>query len=72
MKFSKSVSMMSEGTVPGGHAATPGPRGTKDGAHAPRNALFKMYDPVVWLLAVGSPVITGCRCGAATKKNVRL
>src|SRR6476646_2429367 len=72
IRFSNAAVNNGGGTVPGGN----GPGGTT-GQPARmhgngRNMLLSSHVPVCWLRAVGSPAITGWRCGAGTKKNVRL
>src|SRR5579859_44238 len=72
IRFSNAEVNSGGGTVPGGNGpgGTAGQPGITHGVG--RNMLLSRYVPVNWFWANGRPVICGCRCGAGTKKNVRL
>src|SRR5262245_27474606 len=72
IRFSNAAVNSGGGTVPGGNGpgGTTGQPARMQGVG--RNMLFSSHVPVVWLRARGRPAITGGRCGAGTKKNVRL
>src|SRR5690349_7778162 len=73
ISFSNAEVRSGGGTVPGGRGEPGGGVGQPGITHGVgRNMLFSSHVPVTWLRAVGNPVITGGRCGAGTKKNVRL
>src|SRR5262249_36351511 len=73
IRFSNAAVSSGGGTVPGGSGAPGGTAGHPAITHGVgRNMLLSSHVPVCWLRAVGSPVITGWRCGAGTKKKVRL
>src|ERR1051326_9253742 len=72
IRFSKAAVSSGGGTVPGGSGpgGTTGQPGITQGVG--RNMLLSSHVPVIWFLAKGNPVIIGWRCGAGTKKKVRL
>src|SRR5512146_610554 len=73
IRFSNAAVSKGGGTVPGGSAAPGGGVGQPARMQGKgRNMLFRSHVPVLWLLDVGNPAITGGRCGAGTKKKLRL
>src|SRR5579864_4105121 len=73
IRFSKAEVSRGGGTVPGGNGAPGGGVGQPASTQGVgRNILFRIHWPVVWLLLVGKPGMTGGRCCEGTKKNVRL
>src|SRR5437763_332124 len=71
IRFSNAEVSSGGGTVPGGNS---GPGGGQPGITqgVGRNMLLSSQVPVIWLFTLGSPAMIGGRCGAGTKKNVRL